>query len=49
MVSIAIQNLLQNAYKFSKTGACIEVEAREDGDNICIKVKDQGKGMTEAE
>ncbi len=49
LISIAIQNLLQNAYKFSKAGTCIEVEAREEEHNICIIVKDQGKGMTEAE
>ena len=49
LVSIAIQNLLQNAYKFSKASDCIEVEAREDGDNICIIVSDHGKGMTETE
>jgi CheY-like chemotaxis protein/anti-sigma regulatory factor (Ser/Thr protein kinase) len=45
-VNQVIQNLLHNAAKFTPNGGKIEIAAARDGDNLLIRVKDNGIGMT---
>ncbi len=41
-------NLLTNASKYSPAGAAVAVDARLEGMNVVVHVRDQGNGMTEA-
>jgi two-component system phosphate regulon sensor histidine kinase PhoR len=41
----AVVNLLDNAIKFSDPGCGVEVEARPEGDEIAIRVRDRGGGI----
>jgi two-component system sensor histidine kinase CreC len=43
----ALQNVLQNAIEFSPPGGTITLEGLREGQNILIKVKDQGPGIPE--
>lgn len=45
-VRIVIRNLVTNAIKFSDAGDIIEVSAAQKDENIVLKVKDTGIGMT---
>jgi len=45
-VQIVVRNLITNAIKFSGKGDIIEVSARQDEDNILIRIRDTGQGMT---
>ena len=38
-------NLLDNAFKFSRSGAEITLTARETGDQVIVKIQDQGSGI----
>ena len=49
LITIAIQNLLQNAKKFSEDGKAIYIKIKQDEENVYISVRDEGKGMTELE
>ena len=40
-----IENLLQNASKFSDAGSPIELRAEKSGDEVSVRVRDQGIGM----
>ena len=42
-----LSNLLSNAIKYSPEGGEIRLSAMKEGDDIIIRVKDQGLGMTE--
>ncbi len=44
-----IQNLLNNACKFTGEGGNITLRAREEDDNLIVEVEDNGPGMTEAQ
>lgn len=44
-----VQNLLNNAIKFTPEGGKIAVRAREDGTNLIVEVEDNGRGITEEE
>lgn len=46
MINLVMRNLLTNAIKFSEAGHLIEIDAKEDGDNYIISVKDQGVGIS---
>lgn len=46
MINLVLRNLLTNAIKFSEAGHLIEIDAKEDGDNYIISVKDQGVGIS---
>ena len=46
-VEIAIMNLLSNAIKYSHTGSKTIVSSNVLNHNLCILVKDEGKGITE--
>lgn len=39
-------NLLSNAFRFTPKDRCIYVEILSQGDGVCIKVVDQGKGIS---
>lgn len=49
LISKVINNLLDNALKYSPPGSEILVESRETGDWIEISVRDQGIGLSEKE
>lgn len=42
-------NLLENAVKFTPENGCIEIHLLNIGDQITVKVKDNGRGMEQAE
>jgi PAS domain S-box-containing protein len=41
-----MNNLLSNAVKYSKDGTAIEIGVSRKGNNYCIKVKDEGRGIS---
>jgi PAS domain S-box-containing protein len=43
-----LENLLQNASKFSDAGSPIELRAERSGDQVSVRVRDQGIGMDAA-
>lgn len=45
--NIIIEELIDNAFKFSTFGETVEVETSKSGKNFKIKIKDHGRGMTE--
>jgi two-component system phosphate regulon sensor histidine kinase PhoR len=42
----AVVNLLDNAIKFSDPGGVVEIEAREEGDEVAVSVRDHGAGIS---
>jgi PAS domain S-box-containing protein len=46
-INQVIQNLLHNAAKFTPNGGRIEIAAARDGEQVVIRVKDNGIGMTQ--
>lgn len=42
-------NLIENAIKYSKANAQIDIKMRNDENNIIVEIKDYGKGMTKEE
>ena len=42
-----MENLLENAIKFTSDGGSIEVRARTDGDDAVVEVEDTGVGISE--
>ena len=46
-LSIAVDNLISNAIKYSDKGSAIYISTSKEGDKIYIKVKDQGPGLTQ--
>ena len=49
MVSHIIQNLVSNAFKYSKDDELVSVKVKEEGDGYCVCVKDRGIGIPEAD
>jgi two-component system OmpR family sensor kinase len=49
LIYLAIYNLLDNAYKFTRNEDTIEVRAYEDGSNVVVEVADTGPGIPEEE
>jgi two-component system OmpR family sensor kinase len=49
LLTLAVHNLLDNAFKFSRPGDTLELRAFEDGANIVIEVADTGPGIPESE
>jgi len=45
----AIQNILQNALKYTNNGGAIHVETQEDKSRLTIKIKDTGVGISKAD
>lgn len=48
-LSIAIQNLIGNAAKYSSSGSSIGISAEGSGDTVQIAVEDQGLGMSKSD
>lgn len=46
LIEQAAINLIDNAVKFSETGARVRVEAERDGDGVAIRVQDHGCGIS---
>ena len=46
MINLVLRNLLTNAIKFSEAGDLIEVDAKLDGENYIVSVKDNGVGIS---
>jgi len=44
-----IQNLLNNAFKFTPEGGGITLRAREEGDDLIVEVQDTGPGISKAD
>ena len=42
-----VTNLVSNAVKFSPAGAAVELMVKQEGNDICFSVKDQGPGIPE--
>jgi len=49
MIQQALANLLDNALKYSPTGASVELRAARDGTDVRIDVVDHGPGMSDAD
>lgn len=49
MIYVLLRNLVSNALKFTMEGQCVQVDAMQQGALICIRVKDQGVGMSDLE
>jgi len=47
MIQQALANLLDNALKYSPTGATVQLRARRDGTGVRVEVADQGPGMSD--
>jgi len=47
LLMLAILNIVDNAWKYSSTGASIELRAYEDGNWIAIEVADTGPGISD--
>jgi two-component system sensor histidine kinase ChvG len=40
-----LENLVDNAVGFSPEGGCVRIDIENDGDEVCIRVSDQGLGI----
>jgi signal transduction histidine kinase len=49
LISKVLNNLIDNALKYSPPGAKVTIQSREVGDWIVVSVRDQGIGMSETE
>jgi two-component system, sensor histidine kinase and response regulator len=49
LISSVIKNLLSNAFKFSPDNGRINISAVEENGKVTISIKDEGKGMTQAD
>jgi two-component system OmpR family sensor kinase len=47
LITLALQNVLGNAFKFTDANGVIDVRAADDGQNISIEIADNGIGITE--
>jgi two-component system phosphate regulon sensor histidine kinase PhoR len=45
LVAQAVGNLLDNAIKYSPSGEAVDLEARQDGTDVLIRVRDRGCGI----
>jgi signal transduction histidine kinase len=48
LVERVLQNLLDNAVKFSENGSLIEIHISDDQDKIKFSIADQGKGIADS-
>ncbi len=46
MVKTVLRNLLANATKYSHPGACIDISAHTEADDVIVSVRDHGVGMS---
>lgn len=47
LITLALQNVLGNAFKFTEANGVIDVRAADDGQNISIEIADNGIGIPE--
>jgi signal transduction histidine kinase len=47
MVNLVVRNLVLNGIKFTDNGGSIEVDARADGNELVVSVKDTGIGISD--
>lgn len=45
----ALQELIDNAFKFSKSGHCVQITSRIESDSYQVQITNQGRGMTTAQ
>lgn len=48
-ISMVLTNLINNAQKYSPFGGAINISCAKEGDSVCIKIKDEGIGISEDE
>jgi signal transduction histidine kinase len=48
-ISFALQQIIENAYKFSSEIGTVSISLFNDGDNICVLVSDSGVGIPREE
>ncbi|MDW7749051.1 sensor histidine kinase [Halomonas sp.] len=49
LMETLVSNLLDNAIRFSPTGATVQVHLEPQGDRACLRIRDQGPGIHSAE
>ncbi len=49
LLELALRNVLDNAYKFTRSGDTMQVRAFEDGNWVIIEITDSGQGIPEDE
>lgn len=49
LLQLAMDNVLDNAIKFSETGGIVTIDIRRDGDRLVLRVADQGCGISDAD
>jgi two-component system sensor histidine kinase/response regulator len=49
MIDLTLRNLLENAIKFSYEGGAITLGVHTEGDEVQVSVKDNGKGIAQAD
>ncbi len=47
LVSSVINNIMTNAIKFSNVGGRIDITAASEGDQVCLRIRDHGIGMSD--
>ena len=47
MLAIVVTNLLSNAAKYSPVNSTVRLVCRREGEDVCIRVEDQGSGVPE--
>jgi signal transduction histidine kinase len=49
LLASAVASLIDNSVKYASDGGLVEVSARDDGECVCIEVRDYGPGIPEGE
>jgi len=48
LINSVINNVMTNAIKFSNVGGRIDITAASEGDQVCLRIRDHGIGMSDA-
>jgi two-component system sensor histidine kinase/response regulator len=49
MIKTVLRNLISNAIKYSLDGSTINVNVKEDGDNVIVSIQDFGRGIKDSD